>query len=96
MNDLAHSNSAHSNSAHSNSAHSNSAHSNTVNTTELIRIGIFTMPLAAALKILGNLGTFNSIGYGIPQGSEAATVSGAGFFVGELVGSIFPVLLTPF
>ncbi len=34
-------------------AHSNLAHSNTVNTTALIRIGILTMPLAAALKILG-------------------------------------------
>jgi hypothetical protein len=62
----------------------------------LIRVGILALPLAAALKLVGNLGTFNSIGYGIPQVTEATTAAGAGFFVGELVGSIFPVLLTPF
>ncbi|PZS39071.1 MAG: hypothetical protein DLM62_10250 [Pseudonocardiales bacterium] len=72
------------------------ARNDAVNTTELIRLGILAMPVAGALKLLGNLGTFNSIGYGIPQASEAATVTGAGFFAGELVGSIFPVLLTPF
>ncbi|MGH3795874.1 MAG: hypothetical protein ACRDSP_13400 [Pseudonocardiaceae bacterium] len=68
----------------------------TVNTTGLIRLGILAIPLSAALKLLGNLGTFNSIGYGIPQTTEAATAAGTGFFVGELVGSIGPVLITPF
>lgn len=62
----------------------------------LIRAGILALPLSGALKLLGNLGTFNSIGYGIPQATEAATAAGAGFFVGQLVGSVFPVLLTPF
>lgn len=62
----------------------------------LIRIGILALPLSGAVKLLGNLGTFNSIGYGIPQATEAATAAGLGFFVGELVGSIRPVLLTPF
>lgn len=68
----------------------------TVLRTNLIRLGILCLPLGAVLKLVGNLGTFNSIGYGIPQSAEAATASGAGFFVGELVGSIVPVLLTPF
>lgn len=62
----------------------------------LIRVGILSLPLSGVLKLLGNLGTFNSIGFGIPQATEAATAAGAGFVVGELVGSIFPVLLTPF
>jgi hypothetical protein len=48
------------------------------------------------LKLLGNLGTFNSVGYGIPQPAEAATATTPAFVVGELVGSVLPVLLTPF
>ncbi len=52
----------------------------------LIRAGIVILPIGGALKLLGNLGTFNSVGYGIPQPTEAATVTGPGFVVGELVG----------
>jgi hypothetical protein len=48
------------------------------------------------LKLLGNLGTFNSVGYGVPQPAEAATVTTPAFVIGELVGSVLPVLLTPF
>lgn len=42
----------------------------------LIRAGIGILPIGGALKLLGNLGTFNSVGYGIPQATEAATVTG--------------------
>jgi hypothetical protein len=62
----------------------------------LIRTGILAAPLAGALKLVGNLGTFNSIGYGIPQGTEAAVAAGPGFMIGELVGSTLPTVLTPF
>lgn len=62
----------------------------------LIRLGILSAPLAGALKLLGNLGTFNSVGYGIPQPSEAAIATGPGFLIGELVGSALPTVLTPF
>jgi hypothetical protein len=62
----------------------------------LIRVGVLILPLGGALKLVGNVGTFDSIGYGVPQATEAATASGPGFFVGELVGSLLPVMLTPF
>lgn len=62
----------------------------------LIRAGVLVLPLGAALKLIGNLGTFDSVGYGVPQAAEAATASGSAFFVGELVGSLLPVMLTPF
>lgn len=69
---------------------------NPVTIVGLVRAGILVLPLGAALKLVGNLGTFNSIGYGVPQPTEAATVVTPAFFVGELVGSILPVILTPF
>jgi hypothetical protein len=62
----------------------------------LIGAGILVLPLGAALKLIGNIGTFNSVGYGVPQAKEAATVTTPAFFVGEWVGSVLPVLLTPF
>jgi hypothetical protein len=65
-------------------------------TRGLIRAGVLVLPLGGALKLLGNLGTFDSIGYGVPQATEAATVSTPAFFIGELVGSMVPVMLTPF
>ena len=64
-----------------------------LDTTGLIRTGILALPLGAALKLIGNLGTFDSVGYGIPRATEAATASSPAFFVGELVGSVVPVLL---
>jgi hypothetical protein len=64
--------------------------------TGLVRAGVAVLPLGAALKLVGNLGTFNSVGYGVPQAREAATVTTPAFFAGELVGSVLPVLLTPF
>lgn len=67
-----------------------------LDTAGLVRIGILAAPIAGALKLLGNLGTFNSIGYGIPPASEAAIASGPGFLIGELVGSTLPTVLTPF
>jgi hypothetical protein len=70
--------------------------SSPVDTRALIRVGILFLPLGGLLKLIGNLGTYNSIGYGIPQAEEAATVTSPSFFVGELVGSIGPTLLTPF
>jgi hypothetical protein len=51
--------------------------------------------LAGALKLVGNLGTFDSVGYGIPQPREAATAVGAGYVAGQLVGSVLPTVLTP-
>ncbi len=51
----------------------------TASTTGLIRAGILVLPLGGALKLIGNLGTFDSIGYGVPQPAEAVTVTGAGF-----------------
>ncbi len=65
-------------------------------TNGLVRAGILVLPLGAALKLLGNLGTFNSVGYGVPQGAEAATATTPGYLIGQLVGSLLPVLLTPF
>jgi hypothetical protein len=62
----------------------------------LVRVGVLVLPLGAVLKLVGNLGTFDSVGYGVPQATEAATVTTPAFFVGELVGSVVPVLLTPF
>lgn len=66
-----------------------------VDPTALIRLGILVAPLTGALKLAGNLGTFNSVGYGIPQASEAATAAGPGFVIGEVVGGTLPTLLTP-
>ena len=65
-------------------------------TRGLVRAGVLVLPLGGALKLIGNVGTFDSIGYGVPQASEAATVTTPAFFVGELVGSLLPVMLTPF
>jgi hypothetical protein len=65
-------------------------------TIGLIRAGILILPLGAALKLIGNLDTFNSAGYGVPQPTEAATVTTPGFFLGGLTDSILPVLLSPF
>jgi hypothetical protein len=67
-----------------------------VDTAGLIRAGILALPLSGALKLLGNLGTYDSLGYGIPAATEAATATRASFFLGQLAGSIVPVLLTPF
>jgi hypothetical protein len=69
----------------------------TINDTAgLVRAGILVLPLGAALKLLGNLGTFDSIGYGVPQPAEAATVVRPAFIAGEFAGSVLPVILTPF
>lgn len=62
----------------------------------LLRLGILTLPLGNALKLVGNLGTFDSVGYGIPPATEASVAAGPGFFVGELVGSVLPTLLSLF
>jgi hypothetical protein len=67
-----------------------------VDTALLIRVGVLTAPVAGVLKLLGNLGTFSSIGYGVPQPSEAAIAARPGFLIGELVGSTLPTVLTPF
>lgn len=64
-----------------------------VDTSGLIRAGILALPLGSALKLVGNLGTFNSVGYGVPHAAEAATVTTPAFFLGELIGSVVPVLL---
>lgn len=60
--------------------------------TALICAGVLALPLGNALKLLGNLGTFNSVGYGIPAGSEAAVAAGPGYLLGNLVGSIMPTI----
>lgn len=60
------------------------------------RAGILTAPVAGALKLLGNLGTFNSVGYGIPQADEAAVAVAPSYLLGQLVGSVLPTVLTPF
>lgn len=62
----------------------------------LIRTGVVLLPLGGALKLVGNLGTFNSVGYGIPQPTEAARAATPAFFAGEFAGSLLPVLLAPF
>ncbi|HEX9337956.1 MAG TPA: hypothetical protein VF892_18810 [Pseudonocardiaceae bacterium] len=59
----------------------------------MIRIGILALPLGNAFKLVGNLGTFNSVGYGIPAATEADIAAGPGYFLGNLFGSILPVLL---
>lgn len=67
-----------------------------VDTAGLIRVGILALPVGSALKLVGNLGTFDSIGYGIPQAREAAVVASPGFLLGELFGSVAPVVLGVF
>jgi len=67
-----------------------------MNTAGLIRAGLLVVPVGGALKLLGDIGTFDSIGYGIAQPAEAATVTSNSFVLGELVGSIVPTLLAPF
>ncbi|MFC0439992.1 hypothetical protein [Kutzneria buriramensis] len=68
----------------------------TTSRTRLVRAGLLVLPAGGVLKLLGNIGTFDSVGYGIPQPAEAATVTSTSFLVGELVGSILPTLLVPF
>jgi hypothetical protein len=65
-------------------------------TDTTIRVAILTAPLGGLLKLIGNLGTFDSVGYGIPQASEAATAAGPGYLLGQLAGSVLPTVLTPF
>jgi hypothetical protein len=65
-------------------------------TTNLIRLGLLAAPIEGLLKLLGNLGTFNSFAYGIPDRVEALTVTSPGFFIGEFVGGILPVALAIF
>lgn len=60
--------------------------------TALIGAGVLALPLGNALKLLGNLGTFNSVGYGIPASSEAAVAAGPGYLLGNLAGSIMPTI----
>jgi hypothetical protein len=61
--------------------------------TNLIRTGVLALPLANALKLIGNLGTFNSVGYGIPADREAAVAAGPGYLLGNLTGTILPTIL---
>lgn len=61
-----------------------------------VRACVVTMPVASGLKLLGNLGTFNGIAYGVPQASEAQTASSVGYVIGEFVGSVLPVIVVPF
>jgi hypothetical protein len=68
----------------------------TVDVAGLIGIGILALPVGNVLKLVGNLGTFDSLGYGIPAATEAATATGTGFFLGELVGSVLPTMLSFF
>ncbi|WP_154676148.1 hypothetical protein [Amycolatopsis benzoatilytica] len=62
------------------------------NADTLVRVGILALPLGNALKLVGNLGTFNSVGYGVPAAAEAAVAAGPGYFLGNLAGSITSVL----
>ncbi len=62
----------------------------------LVRVGILALPVAGLLKLVGNLGTFNSVGLDVPDEEAARAVSSTGFFVGEFVGSVLPVVLTIF
>lgn len=59
----------------------------------LIRIGVLALPVGNALKLIGNLGTFNSVGYGIPAGQEAEVAAGPGYLLGQLAGTIAPTIL---
>lgn len=65
----------------------------TYDPTPLVRAGAVALPLANALKLVGNLGTFNSVGYGIPAGQEAAVAAGPGYLLGNLTGTIVPTIL---
>lgn len=65
-------------------------------TDTTIRVAILTAPLGGLLKMIGNLGTFDSVGYGVPQASEAATAVGPAYLLGQLTGSVLPTVLTPF
>lgn len=65
----------------------------TARTAALIKVGILALPIGAGLKLVGNIGTFDSVGYGIPAATEAATADSPAFILGELVGSVVPVLL---
>jgi hypothetical protein len=61
--------------------------------TTLIRVGVLALPAANALKLVGNLGTFNSVGYGIPASQEATMAAGPGYLLGNLTGTILPSIL---
>lgn len=60
---------------------------------DLIRIGVLALPVGNALKLLGNLGTFDSVGYGIPAAREAAVAAGPGYLLGQLTGTLAPTIL---
>lgn len=62
-------------------------------TTRLIRLGLWTLPVAALLKLTGQFGTFNSVSYGVADRAAAQAVSSPLFFIGEFVGSVLPVVL---
>jgi len=49
-----------------------------------VKVGILFLPLGGLLKLAGNLATYNSIGPGIPQPEEAATVTSPAFLIGVL------------
>lgn len=66
------------------------------NSAGLIRLGILTLPIAGLLKLAGQFGTFNSVGYGVADQEAAQIVSNTNFFIGEFVGSVLPVILTIF
>src|SRR5436309_301524 len=61
--------------------------------THLIRLGLWTFPVAALLKLAGQFGTFNSVTYGVDDRIAAQAVSSPLFFIGEFLGSILPVVL---
>lgn len=61
--------------------------------TRLIRLGLWMLPINSVLKLVGNLGTFDSVGYGVSDSHAIVTVSSPSFFIGEFVGSILPVVL---
>ncbi len=66
------------------------------NTAGLVRLGIVTLPIAGLLKLMGQFGTFNSVRLGGNDREAARAVSTTGFFVGEFVGSVLPVVLAIF
>jgi hypothetical protein len=62
----------------------------------LVRGGVLLWPIAAALKLAGQYGTFFSIGYGTDDRIVAGIVDQPRYLVGMIGGAILPTVLSVF